>query len=311
MEIEIMNEHIPTFKLNNGVEMPALGLGVYLSAPEKTATAVQNAIESGYRLIDTAAAYGNEQQVGEGIARSGVKRDELFVTTKLWIADYGYDQALRAFDASLDRLGFDFLDLYLLHWPAPSTWEATVHAWHAAEQLLKDGRVRAIGVSNFTGQHLQDLLATTDIVPAVNQIELHPLFPQSEMRAENARLGIVTQAWSPMGGVFINHPSDPNKITHLLEHPSLTSIAVRIGRTPAQVVLRWHFQNGVATIPKSVHTDRIVSNINIFDFTLEPADMVAIDAIDTGRRAGPDPDVFDMAFLKARQQAKEIENEHS
>jgi diketogulonate reductase-like aldo/keto reductase len=290
--------------LNNGVQLPVLGLGVYLSPPDHTADAVHTAIECGYRLIDTAAAYGNEQQVGEGIARSSVKREELFVTTKLWIADYGYDQALRGFDASVSKLKLNYVDLYLLHWPAPSGWADTLEAWRAAEKLLADGRVRAIGVCNFTAKQLKDLSAGADVVPAVNQIELHPLFSQAEMRAVNAKLGIITQAWSPIGGTMTNHPRDPNNVTRLLDHPTLRRLAEKHGKTPAQIVLRWHFQNGVSAIPKSVHPDRIASNIKIFDFSLPASDMGAIDDLDSGKRNGPDPEVFDLAFLKARQQAQ-------
>jgi diketogulonate reductase-like aldo/keto reductase len=297
-----MAKNVPYLRLKNGVELPALGLGVYLSPPDQTAAAVQTAIESGYRLIDTAAAYGNELQVGEGIARSHVSRDELFVTTKLWLADYGYDQAFRAFDASMGKLKLDYLDLYLLHWPSPSTWEATLASWRAAETLLAGGRVRAIGVCNFTRRQLDDLMAASKVAPAVNQIELHPLFSQAEMRAANARLGVVTQAWSPIGGTFTNHPRNPGTVTRLLDDPALTRLAEKLGKKPAQVVLRWHIQNGVSAIPKSIQPDRIFSNIDIFDFALSDADMATIDALDTGRRNGPDPDVFDMAFLKARQQ---------
>jgi diketogulonate reductase-like aldo/keto reductase len=298
-----MNAKTPVLKLNNSVELPALGLGVYLSPPDQTASAVQNAIANGYRLIDTAAAYGNEQQVGEGIARSNVERDQLFVMTKLWIADYGYDEARRAFDASMAKLRLDYLDLYLLHWPAPSTWQVTLASWRAAEALLAERRVRAIGVCNFTERHLQELRKASEIVPAVNQVELHPFCSQRELRAANARLGIITQAWSPIGGTFTNHPREPSKVTRLLDHPVLTQLAKTCGRTPAQIVLRWHMQNGVAAIPKSVHPDRIAANIDIFDFTLSKSAMAAIDALDTGQRNGPDPDVFDMAVLRARRRS--------
>ena len=298
-----MSKSQPHLKLNDGIEMPVLGLGVYLSPSDLTASAVRSAIESGYQLIDTAAAYGNEQQVGDGIATSGAKRDQLFVTTKLWIADHGYEQALRSFDASMAKLRLDYLDLYLVHWPTPSAWDATVAAWRAFEKLLADGRVRAIGVCNFTEKHLQALAATSNVVPAVNQIELHPLFNQASLRAANARLGIITQAWSPIGGTLTNHPRDPNNVTRLLDHPALARLAEKLGRSPAQVVLRWQIQNGVSAIPKSVHPERIAANIAIFDFELSAEDMAVINALDTGRRNGPDPDQFDMPFLKARQAA--------
>lgn len=295
----------PLIKLNNGVQMPALGLGVYLSPAEQTAGAVEAAIRSGYRLIDTAAAYGNERQVGEGVRRSGIDRAEVFVTTKLWISDYGYDQALRAFDASMEKLGLEYLDLYLLHWPVPSTFEATVAAYRAAERLLAEKRVRAIGVCNFNPWHLEDLRAKTEVVPAVNQVELHPLFNQRAVREANARQGVVTQSWSPLGGVFINHPKDPKAVTHLLAHPGLIDLASKYQKTPAQVVLRWHIQNGLSVIPKSVHPNRIAENIDIFDFELTGADMAALDALDAGARGGPDPDTFDLAFLEARAKQQE------
>jgi diketogulonate reductase-like aldo/keto reductase len=299
-----MSGKSPLFKLNNGIVIPALGLGVYLSPGDQTAGAVESAIASGYRLIDTAAAYGSEQQVGEGIKGSGITRGELFVTTKLWIADYGFEETLRAFDVSLGKLGLDYLDLYMLHWPSPSTWDATLASYRAAEKLLAEGRVRAIGVCNFSEKHLGDLIAATDTVPAVNQIELHPLFTQTQMREANAARGILTQAWSPIGGTFINHPREPGKVTRVLELQVLKDIAGRLGKTPAQVALRWHFQNGVATIPKSTHPDRIAANIEIFDFELTADDMAAVDRLDMGKRNAPEPDVFDMAFIKARQEAQ-------
>jgi diketogulonate reductase-like aldo/keto reductase len=300
----MMNEN-GSVRLNNGVHLPVVGLGVYLSPADRTVEAVRNAINCGYRLIDTAAAYGNESQVGEGIRRSGARRQDLSITTKLWMADHGYDQALRAFDISMEKLKLDYLDLYLLHWPAPSTWDATVASWRAAEKLLAERRVRAIGVCNFTAKHLEALKAEAEVVPAVNQIELHPYFNQAALRAAHGRLGIATQAWSPIGGTYTNHPRDPGRVIRLLEEPVITAIAGRLGRTPAQVVLRWHVQNGVCIIPKSVRPDRIASNIKIFDFALPEAEMLAINALDTGRRNGPDPDVFDMAYMRARQaQAK-------
>jgi diketogulonate reductase-like aldo/keto reductase len=293
--------NVPLLTLNNGVQMPALGLGVYQSSPAETAAAVGAALARGYRLIDTAAFYHNERQVGEGVRHSGLDRADLFVTTKLWITDYGYDPALRAFDASMSELGLDYLDLYLLHWPTPSNFANAVAAYRAAEKMLKEGRVRAIGVSNFNPLHLQDLIAQTEVVPALNQVEIHPFFSQPEIRAANARLGIVTQSWSPIGGVFINHPRDPSAITRVLDHPRLSEIAARHNKSPAQAVLRWHIQHGLAVIPKSVHPDRIAANIDIFDFALSAADMAAIDALDRAERGGPDPDVFDIAVLEARQ----------
>src|SRR4051812_41645788 len=241
-----------TLSLNNGVPLPALGFGVFRSAPEETVAAVESALACGYRLIDTAAAYGNEREVGEAIGRSGIPRDELFVQTKLWISDYGYDSGLRAFDISLRKLGLDSVDLYLLHQPMPNEWERTVAAYHAAERLLADGRVRAIGVCNFSPKHLNDLIARSQVVPAVNQVEVHPYFVQRELRAVHARLGIATQAWSPLGGVNVYMPRDPGAPLNPLVDPLILALGARYGKTPAQIILRWHLQHGVSAIPKSV-----------------------------------------------------------
>ncbi len=287
-----MSGKSPLITLNNGIEMPALGLGVFQSPPEQTAEAVETAIRDGYRLIDTAKAYQNEEQVGEGIRRSGIERDVLFVTTNLWISDFGYDSALRAFDKSQRRLGFDYVDLYLLHWPSPSHFDATVTAYQAVEKLLADGRVRAIGVSNFSPRHLENLLARTNVTPAVNQIELNPFFSQRELRETDARLGIVTQSWSPLGGVNMYSASDPNAVKNPLKHPVIVALATKHGKTPAQIILRWHLEHGLSAIPKSVHAQRIAENIDIFDFKLTPDEMATIDALDTGIRGGPDPDTF-------------------
>jgi diketogulonate reductase-like aldo/keto reductase len=283
----------PLIELNNGVEMPALGLGVYQSAPEETAGAVESAIANGYRLIDTAAAYGNEREVGEGLRDSGIDRSEVFVTTKLWISDYGHDSALRAFETSMDNLGLDYLDLYLLHWPVPSDFEATVASYKSAEKVLAGGRVRAIGVCNFNPQHLEDLVARTDVVPAVNQVELHPYFAQKKARGANASHDVLTQSWSPIGGVYKNHPKDPDRVTNLLDDPTVGELAFKHGKTPAQVILRWHIENGLSAIPKSVRARRIAENIGVFDFALSPEDIAAIDALDAGMRGGPNPDTFD------------------
>lgn len=242
-------------------------------------------------------------QVGEGVRRSGVDRSEVFVTTKLWISDYGYESALRAFDASLEKLGFDYLDLYLLHWPVPSSFGATVAAYRAAEKLLADKRVRAIGVCNFNPDHLEKLVSQTGIMPAVNQVELHPLFNQCEVRKANASRGVVTQSWSPIGGIFINHPRDPKAIVYLLKDPTLGRIAEKYRKSPAQVVLRWHIQNGVAVIPKSVHPDRIEGNIAVFDFELQPADVDEIAKLDRNLRGGRNPETFDMDAMRAREAA--------
>lgn len=290
----------PLMTLNNGVSMPALGLGVYQTPPEQTVAAVEAALAEGYRLIDTAAAYFNERQVGEGIRRSGIARSDLFVTTKLWISDYGYDSALHAFDRSLRNLGFDHVDLYLLHWPVPHEWERTVASYQAAEKLLADGRVRAIGVSNFGPRHLELLTARTDIVPAVNQVELHPFFTQPSVRDADAGLGVVTQSWSPIGGVNRYHAASPDAATDPLGHPVIVNLAAKYGKTPAQVVLRWHIQQGLSAIPKSVRPARIAENFAIFDFDLTEGDIAAIAALDTGQRGGPDPEHVDTNMFRVR-----------
>ncbi|MFE7422850.1 aldo/keto reductase [Rhodococcus sp. NPDC057529] len=283
----------PLLMLNNGVQMPALGLGVYQSAPEQTVAAVQAAIAVGYRLFDTAAAYGNEREVGEGIRASGADRSEVFVTTKLWISDYGYDGALKGFDGSLRRLGLDYVDLYLLHWPMPSDFEKTVGAYRAAEKLLSEGRTRAIGVCNHSPQHLDTLIDRTGIVPALNQVELHPYFSQPDVRRHDAELGVVTQAWSPLGGVYVYQPNDPDEVKNVLHDQVVVSIAERHSKTPAQVVIRWELEHGLAVIPKSVDPSRIAENFGVFDFALAADEIAAIDALDTGVRGGPDPTVVD------------------
>src|SRR3954471_4489717 len=279
----------PMLKLNNGIEMPALGLGVYQSPPDQTLTAVRTAIANGYRLIDTAAAYMNEQQVGEAVNRSDVARGDIFVTTKLWISDYGYERTLHAFERSRRKLGFEYVDLYLLHWPVPTDFERTVASYKAAEKLLADGRVRAIGVSNFGPKHLQDLINRTNVVPAVNQVELHPVFTQRQVREANARHGIVTQSWSPIGGVnrYYKGANDP------LAQPAVTALAEKYKKTPAQVVLRWQLDHGFSAIPKSVRPERIAENFDVFEFALTADEMAAIDALDLGVRGGPDPEVVD------------------
>ncbi|SDH37999.1 Aldo/keto reductase [Vibrio xiamenensis] len=279
--------------LNNGVEMPILGLGVFLNPAQQTVASVTTAIQAGYRLIDTAAAYLNERQVGEGIRQAEVARDELFITTKLWVGDFGYDSALKAFDASVERLGLDYLDLYLLHWPVPADFAQTIQAWKAAEKLLAEGRVKAIGVSNFTPGHLKTLMAETDIVPAVNQIELNPYFAQPALVDVHKALGIVTQAWSPIGGVYSrNSKAVTGEYDHPLKHPVIVQLAEKYQKTPAQIILRWHLEHGYSVIPKSVHEHRIKENFAVFDFSLTASEVASIDSLDTGIRAGSDPDVF-------------------
>ncbi|WP_433337258.1 aldo/keto reductase [Spirillospora sp. CA-294931] len=266
--------------LNNGITMPRLGFGVWQIPDDEAERAVRTAIEAGYRSIDTAAVYENEAGTGRGLKAAGVPREELFVTTKLWNDDQGYDRALRAFDASMERLGLDVLDLYLIHWPLPGHGRY-LGTWRALEKLQADGRVRAIGVSNFTAETLQRLIDESGTVPAVNQIELHPYFQQNAMRALHADHGIHTEAWSPLG-----------QGRGLLEDPALAEIAARHDRTPAQVVLRWHLQLGNVVIPKSVTPSRIAENLDVFGFELSEADMTAIGGMDAGTRLGPDPDTM-------------------
>jgi 2,5-diketo-D-gluconate reductase A len=281
-----MTVRVPTLSLNNGVEMPALGLGVFQSSPEETAGAVEAAIDTGYRLIDTAAAYANEREVGEGIRRSGIDRSELFIETKVWISDYGYEATLHAFDKSARKLGVGQLDLLLLHQPLPSDFERTLNAYRGLETLLADGRVRAIGVSNFMPEHLQRLLAETSVVPAVNQIEVHPYFQQAALQRLNAEHGILNQAWSPIGGITSYRSAEKSAF----EDPTLLEIGRLHGKSAAQVMLRWHLQEGRSAIPKSVKPTRIAENFGVFDFELSPQQIAAIDALETGVRGGPEPD---------------------
>ncbi|MFF7033520.1 MULTISPECIES: aldo/keto reductase [Streptomyces] len=271
---------VPSITLNNGLDMPQLGFGVWQVPDDEAEKAVATAIETGYRSIDTAAIYANETGTGKAIAASGIARDELFVTTKLWNSEQGHDSTLRAFDASLDKLGLDYVDLYLIHWPVPVK-DAYTDTYKAFEKILADGRAKAIGVSNFHPEHLKRLLAETSVVPAVNQIELHPQFQQAESRAFHADHGIATEAWSPLG-----------QGKGLLEVPTVVAIARKHGRTPAQVVLRWHLQTGNIVIPKSVTPSRIKENLDVFGFELDADDLAAFAALDEGRRLGPDPAEF-------------------
>jgi 2,5-diketo-D-gluconate reductase A len=275
--------------LNNGVRMPALGFGVFQSSPEETATAVSSALGVGYRHIDTAAAYFNERQVGEGLRRSGVDRDAVFIETKVWVSDYGFDETRHAFDKATRKLGVDRIDLLILHQPASDRFDRTIAAYQALEKLLADGQVRAIGVSNFMRHHLDELLARTSVVPAVNQIELHPYFSQPDVQKADAEHGILTQAWSPIGGITF-YPGWGDDRRNVLEDPTIATIAAAHGRTAAQVMLRWHLQEGRSAIPKSTNPGRIAENFDVFDFELTAAETASIDALDTGRRNGPDPD---------------------
>jgi diketogulonate reductase-like aldo/keto reductase len=278
----------PHITLNNGVELPALGLGVFQNPPAETVGAVEAAIRTGYRLIDTAAAYANEREVGEGIRRSGSARDSMFIETKVWISDYGYDAALHAFDKSVHKLGVEQLDLLILHQPLPSAFDRTLEAYRALEKLLADGKVRAIGVSNFMPEHLDRLLGVATVVPAVNQIEVHPYFQQAALQRMHAQHGIATQAWSPIGGIT----SYRGMAKRSFEDPTLLEIAGQYGKSAAQVMLRWHLQEGRSAIPKSVKPARIAENFDVFDFELTREQIDAIDALETGVRGGPEPDTI-------------------
>ncbi len=281
----------PHVSLNNGVSMPALGFGVFQTPPEATVAAVETALATGYRHIDTAAAYLNEREVGEGLRRSGVDRADVFVETKVWISDYGYEQTLHAFDKGSRKLGVDQIDLLLLHQPLGSAFDKTVAAYKALEKLLADGSVRAIGVSNFMPDRLEALLAQVDVVPAVNQVELHPYFTQPDVQAADAAHGILDQAWSPIGGITFYRGGGQGT----LADPVVRGIAAEHGRTPAQVMLRWHLQQGRSAIPKSVRPARIAENFDVFDFDLTVDELAALDALDTGVRGGPDPDAITLA----------------
>ncbi|MET8507720.1 aldo/keto reductase [Streptomyces sp. NPDC004787] len=267
----------PTVKLNNGVEIPQLGFGVFQVPDDETTAAVTAALEAGYRSIDTAAIYGNEAGVGRALAASGIAREELFVTTKLWNADQGYEATLRAFDDSLAKLGLDHVDLYLIHWPAPAR-DLYRDSWRALERLAEEGRIRAAGVSNFQPEHLRRLMDGAALTPVVNQIELHPALQQSELRAVHAEHGIATEAWSPLAQGAV------------LDDPAITAIAAAHGKSPAQVVIRWHLQLGNVVIPKSVTPARIRANAEVFDFALTDQEMATIAGLDRGLRTGPHPD---------------------
>ncbi|GAB3743090.1 aldo/keto reductase [Amycolatopsis oliviviridis] len=272
---------VPSVALNNEVAIPQLGFGVWQVPAGDTAKVVRTAIEAGYRSIDTAASYRNEAGVGEAIRSAGVPRDELFITTKLPNPAHGYDEALVAFDASLAELGLDRVDLYLIHWPMPTRGKY-VETWRALEKLYADGRTRAVGVSNFHVPQLRRLFDETGIVPAVNQVELHPRLQQKALREFHAEHGIVTEAWSPLAQ------------GSLLSDPTLTALAAKYGKSPAQLVLRWHLQLGTVAIPKSVTPSRIRENLDVFDFELAEDDLAALAEFDDGTRTGPDPETFDL-----------------
>jgi len=270
---------VPTLHLPGEVEIPQLGFGVFQVPPVDTAEVVTQALHAGYRHIDTAAAYGNEAGVGDAIHAAGLDRDEVFVTTKCFNDDHGYDQAIRACKASLERLEVSYVDLYLIHWPVPAH-DRYVETWRALIDLQTAGLARAIGVSNFKPVHLRRVIAETGVTPAVNQVELHPRFQQAGLRREHADLGIVTEAWSPLAQ------------GQVLDDPTIVGIAEAHEKTPGQVVIRWHLQLGNVVIPKSVTPERIDENFEVFDFHLTDAEMTSIDALDAGQRIGPDPDTF-------------------
>ena len=270
----------PSVRLNNGVQIPQVGFGTYQIPPEETRQTVLTALEVGYRHIDTAQMYGNEREVGEAVRESGLDRDEVFVTSKLNNGAHARDAALRAFDGTLEALGFERIDLFLIHWPLPTVGDFT-ETWGAMEEIYRSGRSRAVGVSNFQPPHLRRLLESSDLVPAVNQVEVHPYLVQNEVRAYDAEHGIATEPWSPIAQGLV------------LDDPVIVAIADRLGRTPAQVVLRWHVQRGDIVIPKSVRRARMQENLDLFSFELPAADMAAVAALDQGRRTGPDPDTFD------------------
>jgi 2,5-diketo-D-gluconate reductase A len=273
----------PLIALNDGNAIPSVGLGVFQTPPKETEQAVSAALEVGYRHIDTAAAYGNEREVGRAVKKSGIPRDEIFIVTKLWNADQGYDSTMKAFEKSAKRLGLSveggYLDLYLIHWPVPAIGEF-VDTWRAFGAMHDLGHIRSIGVSNFAPEHLNTLMDATGIVPVVNQIELHPLMTQLELREVHKKLGIATEAWSPLGK------------GRLLDHPTITGIANAHGKTPAQVIIRWHLQIGNIVIPKSVNLERIASNFDVFDFELSDDDVTSVSSLDNGTRLGPDPRTF-------------------
>ena len=272
---------VPTLTMNDGRTIPQLGFGVFQIPQDETEVAVTTALEAGYRLIDTAQGYQNEEGVGAALAASDVAREDVFVTTKLTNGEQGYDSTLRAFDASMEKLRLDVLDLFLIHWPLPM-FDLYTDTWKAFVRLQEEGRIASIGVSNFEVEHFEKLAAETGVVPAVNQIELHPQFPQAELRAYHAEHGILTESWGPIG-----------QGKGLLEDERIQSVARKVGRTPAQVVLRWHVQLGLVVIPKSVTPSRIAENIAIFDFALDDDDLATIAQVDTGERLGPDPRTFD------------------
>ena len=272
----------PLVQMNDGRSIPVIGFGVWQVPDDVVVDATLKALEVGYRHIDTAYLYLNERGVGEALRRSGLDRDDIFVTTKVWNTDHGYDETLRAFDKSTGLLGIDEVDLYLIHWPTPAR-DVYLDSWRALIRLREEGRARSIGVSNFHEDHLRKIIDETGVIPAINQIELHPWLPQAQMRDVDARLGIKTEAWSPLGS------------GRLIDDPIINEIAAKYGKSSAQVMVRWSMQLGNIVLPKSVTPERIEQNIDVFDFELDDADMAAMASLETGRRTGPNPDEFNEA----------------
>ena len=272
----------PLVEMNDGRSIPVIGFGVWQVPDDVVVDATLKALEVGYRHIDTACVYENERGVGEALRRSGLDRDDVFVTTKVWNTDQGYDQTLRAFDTSTGLLGIDEVDLYLVHWPTPAR-DLYLDSWRALIRLREEGRARSIGVSNFHEAHLRRIIDETGVIPAINQIELHPWLPQAHLRDIDARLGIKTEAWSPLGS------------GQLIDNPVIAQVAAKHGKSPAQVMIRWSIQLGNIVLPKSVTPARIEQNIDVFDFELDDADMAAIATLESGQRTGPNPDEFNQA----------------
>lgn len=292
---------VTNLTLNNGVELPAVGFGIFQSAPDETTDAVAEALRVGYRHIDTAAAYGNEREVGQAIAASGIPRDELFIETKVWISDYGYNETLHAFDKSAGKLGVEQIDLLILHQALPGAFTRTLEAYRALEELYTEGKVRAIGVSNFMPEHLNELLTVAKVVPAVNQIEVHPYFQQKELLDYDTEHTILNQAWSPIGGITFYRDGRHGST---LDDETIGAIAKAHGKSPAQVMLRWGIQEGRSVIPKSVKPARIAENFDVFDFELSADELARIDALDTSVRGGPEPEQITLeAFGRAIPEA--------
>ena len=280
----------PEIALNSGTTIPQLGLGVWQATNDETEHAVRFAIdEAGYRHIDTAAAYGNEEGVGRALAGTSVPREDIFVTTKLWNSDQGYDAALKAFDTSLTKLGTEYVDLYLIHWPLRDN-DRLLRTWDALEKIAESGRAKAVGVCNFEPHHLQLLVDRGGLLPAVDQVELHPNLPQQAIRSTAAEHGIAVESWSPLGGTSNSGWGPNSKPNTLLTDPVVDRIADRHSKSAAQVLIRWHLQNGLIVIPKSVHDVRIAQNIDVFDFELSDLDLSEIDTLDNGNRVGAHPD---------------------